>query len=262
MECRETGDMLCAMSVKALIPCLFFAGVQVLAAQDSNHWYGTNRSLSGAMLSGSLDVGVARSHFTRNMDKQLAGGMAFELLLNLQKRKPVWAGVGFQRFLWDINRLSYTQQIDNDFYNYEERTASRIIMLHGVIRFQPQVRWVLQPYVQGAAGLHWYYTNTKIVDVDYDEVVEKITESREVIPGFALHAGMQFVPRKLPDVRIDARLGYLNNASVEYLRYNPNLPVGNYPIDSFEAKNSPVEILDIQIGVTIVIRSASDEDKE
>jgi opacity protein-like surface antigen len=131
-------------------------------------------------------------------------------------------------------------------------------MLHGLMRFQPDVRFFLQPYLQGGAGMHWFYTNTKIKDTDYGQQVESINENRDAILGFALHAGFQYVPRSMPYIRFDARFGYFRNASVEYLRYNPNLPGAVYPIEFFEPKVSAVDIFGIHLGVTMMITSNKD----
>lgn len=241
---------------------LFFIGLECLAwslpAQDGDDWHATEERLASPwMASMYVDWGIASQEFAYNLENDHGFGLGGELLYNVQRNRPVWAGVGVHKFNFDRDKLRYSDTIDGIIYNYRDLTVSRVFMLHGMVRFQPEVDFPLQPYVQGAAGVHWFYTNTKIKDTDYDEEVDRINESRDAIWGFALHAGFQYVPEEVPELRIDTRFGYFRNASVEYLRYNPAIP-GNYPIDSFESKISPVDLFGIHIGLTLVIRPIKD----
>ena len=239
---------------KTILICLHLVLIVDLHAQSTDTRASQDEFLSHWMASLYSDWGIASHLFARNMTENHGFGFGGELLYNIQDDKPLWGGIGVHSFAFDDERLPYSQEIDGVYYNYEDHTASRIFMLHGIIRFQPEVRFFLQPFLQAAAGVHWYFTNTKIEDTDYDEQVERINESRDAVLGFALHAGLQYVPKKLPDFRIDARFGYFRNASVEYLRYNPDLNGGSFPIDYFEPKVSAVDIFGIQVGITAVIR--------
>jgi hypothetical protein len=226
-----------------------------LVAQDDIQWLGPDRKLSRWIASGYMDWGIAGHLFAQNMEENHGFGPGGEVLFNIQRRRPIWVGAGVHSFAFDDFRLTYMQEFDGILYTYEDHTVSRIFMAHGVIRFQPEVRFVLQPYIQGALGIHWFYTNTKVKDLDLAETVERINDNRAAVPGFTMHAGVQFVPRKLPDVRADLRVGYFRNASVEYLRYNPRTGGGSFPIDYFEARTSPVDMIGINIGVPAVIRA-------
>jgi hypothetical protein len=232
-----------------------------LRGQDTDQWYRENRT-PVAMLNVAVDMGISSGQFAQNMNNRAAAGSNVELLIRLKKRQPVWAGLGYRAFAWDADEIVYTQQIDNEFYNYEERTVSRIAQVHGLLRFQPEVRWILQPYVQGAAGINWFYTNTRIIDVDYGETVDRINENRDLVPGFALQAGVEFGPRKIPELRFDVRIGYLNNASVEYLRYDPRLDFGNFPIESFETKISSVEIVTVEFGIALMMQTPGEVEED
>lgn len=211
------------------------------------------------MLSAYMDIGTSTRQFRRNVNKDTGLGFGTDLLFQVQKNNPIWAGIGIQRLAFDRDRLAYSQEFDGEFYNYEDKTTSRLFMAHGILRFQPYVRFALRPYIQGSAGMHWFYTNTIITDTDLDERVERINENRDATLGFALHGGVQFVPNRYPDFRLDARVGYFRNASVEYLTYNPSLGGGpGFPIDFFEVRNSAVDIIGFHIGMTFVLREAAE----
>jgi hypothetical protein len=196
------------------------------------------------MTSMYLDWGFPARQFRSNM-RENGIGFGGEALYNLQRGRPVWAGVGVHTFAFDDYSTTYTY--------YREKTTSRMFAAHGLIRFQPRIDYPVQPYIQGGAGVHWLFTNTKIRDTDAGEIADRINESRDAALGFALHAGAHYVPRKVPWVRADVRFGYFRNASVEYLRYNDRLSGPNgLPVESFERRVSVVDMFGLHIGFTLM----------
>jgi len=239
------------------ILALFSGSLRAQVFDDSTPPY----FLSRWMATMYIDWGITSKHFARNMHEDHGFGFGGELLYNIQDKKPLWGGVGVHSFSFDDDKLRYTQEIDGVLYNYKDHTASRVFIAHGVLRFQPDVTFCLRPYVQGAVGMHWFFTNTKVQDLDYDEQVDRINESRDSKLGFAFLAGVQYVPKKLPDFRIDLRCSYYRNASVEYLCYNPDLG-GSLPIDFFESKVSAVDIIGINVGITALIYGQNEQPME
>jgi hypothetical protein len=200
-----------------------------------------------------LDWGIASGHFATNLDHDEGLGLGGEFLYRLQKGGPVWGGVGVHSFIFDRYNLLYSQELDGEIYNYQDRTASRLFMAHGLIRFQPKIRYPIRPYLQGAIGMHWFFTNTTIKDTDLNESIDRLSENRASVIGFAVHAGFHVVPPRFPDFRAEFRFGYFRNASVEYMRYNEDLG-GPFAVDAFERKESAVDLIGIHIGVAIRIR--------
>ena len=191
------------------------------------------------------DFGIPLSYFADNLDK---GGLGVggEVLYNIKYRQPVWAGVGVHSFTFDNSSLGYAEIIDGELVNFDETTASRLFMAHFIVRFQPEIDFFIQPYLQAAVGMHWFFTNTKIEDVDFDEIVDRTKNNSDSVLGYGLHAGILIGPARSP-YKGDFRIGYFKNASVEYMRYNPNLgDIDSYPIDFFETRVSVVDILGIQ----------------
>jgi hypothetical protein len=200
-----------------------------------------------------MDWGIASSHFSTNLDHDYGLGVGGEFLYRLQKGGPVWGGLGVHSFIFDRYTLRYSQELDGEIFNYQDRTASRVFMAHGLLRFQPKIRFVIRPYVQGALGVHWFFTNTTIKDTDANEILDRINENRASVIGVAMHAGFHIVPPRFPDFRGDVRIGYFRNASVEYMRYSDELG-GPFAIDAFERKESAVDLIGIHVGVAIRIR--------
>ena len=198
------------------------------------------------------DIGFPLRQFERNMD-ETGFGFGGELLYNVQYQQPVWAGIGVHSFAFDDYSLIYTEIFDGELFEYREVTASRLFVAHVLFRFQPDLNFFLQPYVQGGFGMHWFFTNTKIEDRDIDEIVERYKENKDSAFGYSLHAGLQFVPKGAPEIRVDLRVGYFKNPSAEYMRYDPSLgEEDSFPIDYFETRTSAVDFLGLHGGMTFL----------
>lgn len=230
--------------------------VEDTAAQWQNE-EDKRKSKNSWMLSGYVDWGIATRAFARNLDRNHGFGIGGDLLASLQSNSPVWVGAGVHSFAFDSDRITYSQEFGGILYNFSERTTSRVFMAHGLVRFQPPVRFILQPYLQGGAGVHWFFTNTKIRDTDAGENTERINENRKAVLGYMVQAGIQYVPPRLPELRAEIRAGYFRNASVEYMRYNPTLGAG-IPAENFERRISAVDMLGIHIGVAFLLQPYKD----
>ena len=202
-----------------------------------------------------FDCGIPLSHLADNLDDNYGIGFGGEVLYRIEKDNPVWVGAGVHTYAFDSYAIRYFQEFDGQIYNYEDRTTSRLFQAHLLARFQPEVRFLFRPYVQGGLGMHWYFTNTKVRDTDVNETVDRINEGTESVLGFAFHAGVQLVPHRLPQVRGDIRIGYFRNASVGYKRYVEGRgdPSG-FPIDYFEDVESAVDMIGLHIGIAIALR--------
>ncbi len=256
MLCERTGDKIASMlrtNVVFLFTALAVSVVNGQAVIDKPMLQPEERWMAACY----LDWGIPIDRFGENMDTPAGFGVGGELLYRIQSKGPVWGGVGVHSFAFDTDALRYDDTVDGAVYHYKERTTSRLFIAQGVLRFQPEIYFVLRPYIQGAAGVHWFFTNTRIRDTDAGDIVDHFNEHREAVLGYALLAGVHYVPGRLPWLRGDVRLSYYRNASVEYLRYNPNADVVNgYPIEYFEHKISAVDLIAINIGITFLLSNS------
>ena len=185
--------------------------------------------------------------FNANM-RESGWGFGGEVLTSI--KGPVMAGLHVSGARFDNFAIGYNEVFDGELYEYDELTASRLLLGHVAVRFEPEIKGILQPYAQGLIGAHWYYTNTRIKDVGANEVVDRFNESSDVVLGFGAQLGLQVAPPKWQAFGIDLRAGYMTNGSVTYMRYDPRLTAPNgYPAEFFEEKTSPVQMITIQLGV-------------
>lgn len=200
-------------------------------------------------LEGYFNVGIPIGEFGDNLEQNGFGGGA-SLLYNVQG--PIWLGVAGYGSRYDNYGITYLEQGDNELFEIEELTATRLARVYAVFRFQPLEDAMISPYIEGGMGWHWIFTNTKLTDVEFDEQIDRFNELRDNRLGFGLSAGARISPKAYPAVGLDLRVGYVYNAQVEYMRYNPDIPLdpNAFPVEAFEIRESPIEIITIDIGVS------------
>ena len=206
--------------------------------------------VAGFHMEAWFDWGIPIRDFGDNM-YQDGFGFGVQMLYNVQG--PVWLGLGMHTFRFDNFKISYFDFADGERYEIEEIAASRATMAHVVARFQPIHGEIFTPYLQANAGWHWFFSNSKLTDVEYDEEIDRINESQDSRFGYGLYAGVLITSRHLTNIGLDIRFGYLGNAAVDYLSSDPEERGynGGFPIEYFEANNSAVDMLNLNVGITI-----------
>ena len=196
---------------------------------------------------GHLSMGIPIGEFGEQMDRNGLGGGA-EALFRLQG--PAWIGLGGSAHRYDYDRITYFEFFDDERYEVEELTATRTAAAHLLFRFQPAHGRVFTPYFQAAIGWHWYFTNTKLKDAEFEEVFDQWNEDFDSRFGYGLSAGAMLTWPAVPEMGIDIRVGYFGNAAVRYLAYDPDSATGisGYPIDSFVTRETVVDLINVQIG--------------
>ncbi len=213
--------------------------------------YGINGDKSKARwhMEGYFNVGIPISEFGDNMNQTGYGGGG-TLMYNVQG--PVWMGITAYGGRFDNYGISYLEQDGSEFFEIEELTATRMSRVYAVFRFEPLEEVVFSPYIEGGMGWHWIFTNTKLTDVEFDEQIDRFSELRDSRLGFGIGGGVQVVPKASPAVGLNLRIGYVYNAQVEYMRYNPDIPLqpNAFPVEAFEIRESPIDMVTVDIGIS------------
>ena len=197
-----------------------------------------------------FDVGIPIGQFGENLSNN-GYGVGGEGLYHING--PIWVGIGVHSYRFDNAKITYEEQFDDDVIELRELTATRTVALHAIFRFQPELNSIFSPYVQGGLGWHWFFTNTKIKDLENDDIVDQFNELRDSQLGLALHIGVQISPAALQALNLDVRFGHFKNGTVQYMRYDSDLnsSPGGYPIESFETEISAVEFIGMQVGLMV-----------
>jgi hypothetical protein len=116
--------------------------------------------------------------------------------------------------------------------------------------FYPEINWLLQPYLQGRAGMAIFQSSSIITDDDTNENIDRISEMRESVISYGLDLGIHIVP-KIWYIRGDVRVGFVANPSVSFLSLNEETAgTTGYPIEYFEQHTSAGSWLKVSVGLS------------
>lgn len=227
-----------------LLPFLFCQSV--LFAQ-----YTPAEERTGTRVIASYDflIGVPSGDFAKNQIRTsygFAGNLLFEV------REPVSIGidVGWQQY--DKENDFFTEIGDDGFeYLTEEETKNNILTFSGVIRAQPQVNFPLKPYLEGQFGTNFFYTRTVFSDADSDEQLDSRTDRTEWALTYGGAAGVM-VNLWGDLLFLDLKCVYRRGNNATYYVRDEDLN-NRVPLDNFELKTSPTDILIPQIGVAFYL---------
>lgn len=211
------------------------------------------KSAYHVFINGNLQSGIPMDAFRENLDAVGFGGGGI-ILLQLG-RLPVFAGLELSGMTYDSESQDYDVNIGGFLRRYRLRTANNIFLIHGAVRFQPEVNFPIRPYFDGMIGFKNLYTRTTLTDRDAD-TTESDTDRRDWAFSYGGALGLQLAIFRNPGITLDLRCAYLPGANATYLvrRANDGGPLQD-PIDAFEEKASPTNLLMPQIGVTFNLSS-------
>lgn len=201
----------------------------------------------------NFQVGIPLDRFANNLDGVAVGGGG-RILFRLRD-KPVYFGLAGSWMNYAHETEAFTVQVDGFFEDFEWRTNSNILLLHTILRFQPDVRFPLKPYVDGMIGYKKLFTKSKLVDLngDSDEVIEREANLNDWAFSYGGAAGIHIAYWEHIGIRIDLRLEYLQGENARYMvqMKNTNGQVFDEPIDGFEEKVGPTNMLIPKIGIVL-----------
>ncbi len=227
------------------IPKIFLAGLCFLLHSLAIGQDHVITELPRWMVHASAGVVVPEGYMTRYIgDPSFAWHL--EGLYRVKENQPVFIGLSTTRTTFQKKVIRYEDLIDGFTVRIREKTASRFSSAALNVRFQPEINWVLQPYVQGQVGWHYVYTNTKFWDRDENEQIDIINEKNAHSIGYGIQAGIQIVPN-FWYARADIRVSYLRNPAVDFFALDRD-SFNTVPIDQFEEQNAPFSLIFIHIG--------------
>lgn len=177
-------------------------------------------------------------------------GFQFEFQYRVQYNKPFVAGAYYSEFTLSKYVLHYVQTSGAGDINIKEKANTRRIEAGITAGFYPEINWLLQPYLQGRAGLAIFQTSSILTDKDDQEEIDRISEQTSSAPAYGLDLGIHIVPN-LWYLRGDVRVGFTANTSASYmLRDKETTGTSDFPIDYFQNHTSSGRWFKVSAGVS------------
>lgn len=177
-------------------------------------------------------------------------GFQFEFQYRVQYNKPFLAGGYYNESTLSKHVLNYVESTGAGDIHIKEKANTRRIETGITAGFYPEINWLLQPYLQGRAGLAIYQTSSILTDNDDHEEIDRISEQTSTAPAYGIDLGVHIVPN-LWYLRGDVRMGYVGNTSTTYLLHNDDSSgSSHFPIDYFDNHTSAGKWLKISVGIS------------
>lgn len=232
---------------------IYFLSVQ---AQDDSNLEVETKSKATANL--NVFAGIPLGIFK---ERQAETGFGWGGNVLFEVRKPISLGVdvAWQRYDRDSEFFIEFDEF-GDAFDIEEETSNHILGLNGLIHLEPEINFFLQPYLEGTFGVNHFYTRTTLTDANTNEQFNSTNNHSD----WALSYGGAFgllINVKQNLLFIDLKCAYRIGNTAEY---NTRIEGANFfvPIDNFELKTSPTNMLMPQIGITFLLNNPEEYGEE
>jgi len=214
------------------------------------------------LLGGNLQFGIPQGAMRRVSDKS-SWGFGGSFLSRINQEKPIYAGIDFSIQTFDRETLFDEEFINGVLEEFRVTTKNHVMNAHFLVRYQPEVNFFVQPFVEGLLGTKWFYTRTAVTDANNSqETLSSDIDRGDWGASFGAAVGFQ-INLSNNYLYLEGRCAYLKGTSVEYLVRNPDVSGGFLdPIEAFEPQNSVSDLLIPQIGLKFLLGWGNADEEE
>ncbi|MGK0363742.1 MAG: hypothetical protein ACI85O_000795 [Saprospiraceae bacterium] len=185
-------------------------------------------------------------------ERQPETGLGFGGNMLFEVRKPIAIGfdITWQRYDRDADFYIEFDEFSNPF-DIKEEINNNILNFNGLIHIQPEINFFLQPYIEGTFGVNRFHTKTVFTDVSFDEQINVVNNHSDWAVTYGGAVGIQInVWRDL--LFLDLKCAYRVGNTAEYYTRIEGADF-TVPLNNFELKISPTNMIMPQIGVTFLL---------
>lgn len=242
------------MNVKTIITIFLALNTLVVLGQGNE----AKSAPTVAQFNASLYLGIPSDDFSENLEGIGIGGGG-SILFRLRSQ-PIFFGAEVGIMGYDKLLQQATFNIGGFLKDYELETNSNILTAHALFRIKPDFSSPIVPYVDGLIGIKSLFTRTKLRDLDLpedDDIVENRREQGDIALSYGGALGLQLHLFRNNDIVIDLKCAYLPGGNASYLVQKENLDGLTFdsPIDAYDEKASPTNLIIPQIGILFNITS-------
>jgi hypothetical protein len=199
-----------------------------------------------------MHFGSARAHgkFDEVSRGLQSWGMNFEGAYQVPNT-PIFVGASAFYGLHD-SHLDKSSYVDNSGQTMRVRTNHNHIQANAFVRVQPELEWPVHPYLEGVAGMNWFYTRETIRPRLFDEVFDATSLFGSSAFFYGAGGGIM-IPIPETIVRIDLRAQYLRGGRAEYLLQNDIQWDSVAEQLNLNPRNSITNMLTFRLGVQIYL---------
>lgn len=203
----------------------------------------------------NVPLAIPQEAFGREMDKN---GFGFGLGLMAKPQKlPFKLGINADFIFYDRERIRVEDQIGGFTRKFNLRTRTSSFLTHAVVRFQPNLDFIIQPFIEANIGFHALTTRSRLSDTNNTDSSNNTEASnRDSFDGGLSYGGVVGVTVRLlkkEEVYLNVQCAYYKRSEAEYHVRKDNPIINDNSLDAFELRRSTIDLLMPKIGVSIII---------
>lgn len=177
-------------------------------------------------------------------------GWQAEFQYRVQYNQPFMAGGYYSEFTLSKYVLYYVQSSGTGDIEIKEKANTRRIEAGITAGFYPEINWLLQPYLQGRAGIAVFQTSSILTDNNDHEEIDRIAEQTSSAPAYGLDLGIHIVPN-IWYLRGDVRIGFISNTNASFMLHDKeSTSESEFPIDYFQNHSSSGKWFKVSAGIS------------
>ena len=242
------------MKIKYTLPLLFvLLNLHLYAQEFEDVQEFEDRPAYYVQMNGSFQMGIPMDAMRRQLPDAIAAGGGGSLLFQLKRGYPLFIGAETGWMRYDRESTEYTTFDSGVAEDFRLTTNTRVILWHSIVRFKPFTGSIWQPYLDGIFGFKTFSTKTRLYFLldDEEELIEGNTNFKDTAWSYGAGLGVQVLMVSNPDITLDIRCAYLAGTTATYNVRNEDAE-GPFqdPLEAFEERSSPTNMLIPQIGIT------------
>jgi len=246
---NEPMKSICTIILAFLYPLCFYAQEENISEAESSN----GRAILSIIP--ELEIGFPIGEFKNQIDKGVMLGKGVSIFYRL-KKMPIDLGLRFGDFSYDHVRRKFDGKV--------QKTKCKIWNWYGAFRFEPQIKFPVQPYFEGSLGVNRFYTKTYtkqigayflsvLFDEDIDVRFDKASLNSDWGMTYGSAIGFYYYFDKEYNSALDVQVGFRTSNAGRFYIKNDRSIIQEEPLDNYEERNGAMSMISLKIGLSLFI---------
>lgn len=204
-----------------------------------------------------VDVNFPVFDFQEKINESVVLGKSIAVF-GRSKKYPIDVGIRFSDIPYHKISRVYVDSFDNA--EIVQKSKSKVWNIMAVLRFEPKVKFPLQPFIEGSFGANRFFTKTfsrenNLVITD-DNINPRFDEANLISDwgiGYGAAVGTTIVLEKTYNTALNVQAGFQSSTLGRYFVKNEVDEVLENPPDNFTERSGSLSVFFIRIGLSVLL---------
>jgi len=207
-----------------------------------------------------MEIAFPLGDFHSKIGKNVMPGKGMSIFYRL-KNQPVDIGLRLGDIPYDNVKRNFQDSLDG--VDLVQKSKNKIWLWYGVVRYEPAIDFVVQPYFEASFGFNRYFTKTftKEANVvftneeDNNPRFDRATLNSDWGRTYGGAVGVKIILEHESNTALDLQVGYRSSDVGGFMIKNDLREVQVEPIDNFEERRGALSLVSLKIGLSVLVFS-------